>query len=261
MHRYLDAGFHRYTFRRSFYGLVHFYVLLHKAKILSTKVGRIFALYSSFFIAFAFLPFFLFPHPTAREKTSPCGEVFSMKSLPNLPNIHGHVVAQAVGLVDGLCRQAVAYGVEGGGAEGVGGGLLLEWDTAKGVHDAVRREAQGPLRALAVRRALPDGNDPRARMDGDAPLGELLRDGGAVAGIGAEVEALRLLRHHGLTAQGVEVDGQLRPGQAAAQDQHPLPQLLRGGVGLGDGDGLIQAGDRGRGVGRRPERPLREGGL
>ena len=32
MHRYLDAGFHRYTFRRSFYGLVHFYALLHSKK-------------------------------------------------------------------------------------------------------------------------------------------------------------------------------------------------------------------------------------
>lgn len=37
MHRYLDAGFHRYTFRRSFYGLVHFYALLHKQK--ATRAG------------------------------------------------------------------------------------------------------------------------------------------------------------------------------------------------------------------------------
>ena len=29
MHRYPDAGFYRYTLRRSFYGLVHFYALFH----------------------------------------------------------------------------------------------------------------------------------------------------------------------------------------------------------------------------------------
>ena len=43
MHRYPDAGFHRYTFCLSFYALVHFYALFHMKKPdLSSRTDQVF---------------------------------------------------------------------------------------------------------------------------------------------------------------------------------------------------------------------------